>query len=48
MVKRMVRVFGNLQKEIFIKDNGNKIVKMEKDIIITMEVQYIEDILKIF
>ena len=31
MVKRMDLVFGNLQREIFIKDNGEIIDSMEKD-----------------
>lgn len=43
--KRTGMASGNLQKGITMKDNGNRIVNLEKDIIIIMEARNLEAIL---
>lgn len=48
MVKRMDLVFGNLQREIFIKDNGEIIDSMEKDTMYIKVDLNFEDILNNF
>lgn len=48
MVKRMDLVFGNLQREIFIKDNGEIIDSMEKDTMCIKVDLNFEDILNNF